>query len=162
MPVCYETKALFKNLLLGLLFALVIYIAWCCVSTGYSDSAPCLHQQPETGGGSGGPQLLDIYVQSDFQVRPPYKKQNRNESRRVSQEEKENNLYNKLLADGGDKDVEKLGEDEYTVLAKDSESTKSQINRSALATENCLPEGMYSPTDDIERGMMKRPLRKSI
>lgn len=147
MFVCYETKVILKSLSIGILFILVIYFIWNNNTVNSSSTSTVCGGNKENT------------ITSDVQL---VKKNKKNEFGCINQEEKENNLYNKLLVDGGDKDAEKMLSDEYIVLAKDSESTKSQIVRSVYAYENVLPEGMYSPINEIEIGMMQRQPRKSI
>jgi hypothetical protein len=80
-------------------------------------------------------------------------------SSRVDQEKKESILYDKIYMDSKNSDPEQFDTDECRVLAKDAESTKSQIMRANMAYDGIMPEGTYTPNDEIEVGMMKTIIR---
>jgi hypothetical protein len=77
----------------------------------------------------------------------------------IDQASMENDLYSNLRESNKYMTQELLNTDECCVEAKDSEPTKSVMSRSAKAQETPLPEGMYTPENDFEQGMMSRPIR---
>jgi hypothetical protein len=144
MSICKNAKnTKVSQAVIALLFIAVIYIVWNSVNSRALD-VPCTVEISN--------KRNDYWIPSVQDYKPGC-------SSKVNQEEKELSLYSKIYMESENEDPEQLDTDECRVLAKDSESTKSQIMRSVIARDGDLVEGTYTPDDEIESRMMKMRIR---
>lgn len=136
MYVCYNPRAIVSSLLLGFCFVLIVILIWSCKTP---------NDQP----------FLD-YSPSAVVPCPSHYKCG---AASIDQVSMENDLYSNLMQSNTYMTSELMNTDECCIQAKDSEPSKSIIIRADAAYEAPLPAGMYTPENEIEIGMMQRPIR---
>jgi len=135
--VCYDQRVICSSVCLGVYLAIIIILIW-RHSTSIKD-------QP----------FID-YMPSVVTPCPSHYKCG---AASIDQVSMENDLYSNLRESNKYMSPELVNSDECCVQAKDSEPTKSIMSRSNTAYEAPLPDGMYTPENAFEKGMMKRPMR---
>lgn len=136
MYVCYNPRAIISSILLGFSFVLIIILIWSC-------------KVPSASGTQG---YLD-YMPDAVEPCPSHY---RCGAASINQVQLENNLFANLRESEKYAVPELMGTDQYGVLAKQSEPTSCMMARAKVANETPLPEGMYTPDDDFERGFLQR------
>jgi hypothetical protein len=135
--VCYDQRVICSGMSVGVCVAIIIILIW-----SYYASKK---DQP----------FID-YMPSVVTPCPSHYKCG---ATSIDQASMENDLYSNLRESNKYMSPELLNTDECCVQAKDSEPAKSIMSRSNTAYEAPLPDGMYTPENAFEKGMMKRPIR---
>jgi hypothetical protein len=143
MYICYNPRVIIQNLLIAFLFVLIIILIWSCGNQSFGN-------KKNRNKGTEG--YLD-YMPSAIEPCPSHYKCG---AASINQVAMENDLFNNLRESEKYASDPLMTQDQCCVLAKDSEPTDCMMKRNAAVRENSLPEGMYTPRDEMEKGLMKQ------